>query len=164
MVALSREVTEADFRLMIDSITDIEMVMIDRDGYVLTWNEGAKAVKGYTTEEVVGKHVSIFYSPEDNAAGLARQELSQAGAAGRFQGEGWRVRKGGERFWAGIVLQPMRDPDGQISGFVKLTRDLTELRRQGEELRLAWLMLDSITDFELILLAAAGTIKTWNRA
>jgi len=160
---LSREVTEADFRLMLDSLTDTGVVMLDRDGHILTWNEGAKAVKGYTADEVVGKHVSMFYSPDDNAAGLAERELSQATAAGRFEGTGWRVRKGGERFWANVVIQPMRDPHGELSGFVKVTRDQTEPRRGEEELRLAALMLDSISDYEVILLGTDGTIKTWNR-
>jgi rsbT co-antagonist protein RsbR len=159
----TREITEADFRLMIDSITDTEIVMLDRDGYVLTWNEGAKSIKGYTADEVIGKHVSMFYSPDDNAAGLAQGELSQATATGRFAGEGWRMRKNGERFWANIVIQPMRDAHGEISGFVMITRDLTEARRQEEELRLASLMLDSITDYEVILLGTDGTIRTWNR-
>ncbi|HYY82665.1 MAG TPA: PAS domain S-box protein, partial [Actinomycetes bacterium] len=88
---LSRQLTEADFRLMVDSITDIEIVMLDRDGYVLTWNEGARAIKGYAADEVVGRHVSVFYSPEDNATGLAARELSEAASTGRFEGEGWRV-------------------------------------------------------------------------
>jgi PAS domain S-box-containing protein len=159
----TREITEADVRLMIDSITDTEIVMLDRDGVVLTWNEGARAIKGYSAEEVVGKHVSMFYAPDDNAAGLAQEELDQAAATGRFEGEGWRVRKDGGRFWANIVIQPMRDAHSEISGFVKITRDLTETRRQEEEARLASLMLDSITDYEVILLGTDGTIKTWNR-
>jgi rsbT co-antagonist protein RsbR len=160
---LSRELTEADYRLMVDSITDTEIVMLDHDGHILSWNEGAKALKGYAADEVLGKHVSIFYPPEDNAAGVVERELDQAASAGRFEGAGWRVRKGGERFWANVVIQPMRDPHGQIGGFVKVTRDLTEPRRREEELHLASLMLDSITDYEVILLAADGTIKTWNR-
>jgi PAS domain S-box-containing protein len=160
---LSRQLTEADFRLMVDSITDTEIVMLDRDGYVLTWNEGARAIKGYAADEVVGRHVSVFYSPEDNATGLAARELSEAASTGRFEGEGWRVRKDGERFWANVVIQPMRDAHGDVTGFVKVTRDLTEPRRQEEELRLASLMLDSITDYEVVLLGADGTIRTWNR-
>jgi rsbT co-antagonist protein RsbR len=160
---LSRQLTEADFRLMVDSITDIEIVMLDRDGYVLSWNEGARAIKGYAADEVVGRHVSVFYSPEDNATGLAARELSEAASTGRFEGEGWRVRKDGERFWANVVIQPMRDTHGDVTGFVKVTRDLTEPRRQEEELRLASLMLDSITDYEVVLLGADGTIRTWNR-
>jgi len=160
---LSRELTEADFRLMVNSITDTEIVMLDREGRILTWNEGATAVKGYTADEVIGKHVSIFYSPDDNATGLAERELGEAAASGKFEGAGWRVRKNGERFWANVVIQPMRDAHREISGFVKVTRDLTESRRSEEELRLASLMLDSITDYEVILLGTDGTIKTWNK-
>jgi rsbT co-antagonist protein RsbR len=160
---LSQELTEADFRLMVDSITDTEILMLDQDGRILSWNQGATAIKGYTAEEAVGRHVSIFYIPDDRAAGLADRELEQAATAGRFELEGWRVRKDGERFWANVVIQPMRDAHGEIKGFVKVTRDLTEPRRQEDELRLASLMLDAIADYEVILLGTDGTIKTWNR-
>ena len=147
---------------MIDSVADTEVVMLDRGGRILSWNEGARALKGYDADEVIGKHISIFYPAEDAAAGLADRELQQA-AAGRFDGEGWRVRKDGERFWANVVIQPMRMAGGDLRGFVKITRDLTEVRRRDEELRLAALMLDQIGDYEVILLDPDGTIKTWNR-
>jgi PAS domain S-box-containing protein len=159
----AREVTEADYRLMVESITDTEIVMLDGAGHVLTWNEGARVVTGYDADEVVGRHISVFYTPEDAASGLAERELQRATDAGRFEGEGWRVRKDGAHFWANVVIQPMREADGTIGGFVKITRDLTEPRHKEEELRLASLMLDSIADYEVILLDTDGTIKTWNR-
>jgi PAS domain S-box-containing protein len=161
--APARAVSETDYRLLIDSITDTEIVMLDGAGNILTWNEGAKALTGYTAEEVLGKHISVFYTAEDTGVGLAGRELKQAMDAGRFEGEGWRVRKGGERFWANVVIQPMREADGTVGGFVKITRDLTESRHKEEELRLASLMLDSIADYEVILLDGDGTIRTWNR-
>jgi PAS domain S-box-containing protein len=139
--APARAVSETDYRLLIDSITDTEIVMLDGAGNILTWNEGAKALTGYTAEEVVGKHISVFYTAEDTGVGLAGRELEQAMDAGRFEGEGWRVRKGGERFWANVILSPVRDGDGRHVGFVKVTRDLTErvereklLQRQRDDI------------------------------
>ncbi|HEX6678335.1 MAG TPA: PAS domain S-box protein [Actinomycetes bacterium] len=137
----AREVTEADYRLMVDSIADTEVIMLDQAGNIRTWNRGAELLKGYNAEEVVGRNVSIFYPEEDVESGLAERELRQALERGRFEFEGWRVRKGGERFWANVVLQPVHDADGVHVGFVKVTRDLTErvererlLQRQRDDL------------------------------
>jgi PAS domain S-box-containing protein len=128
---------EADYRLMIDSVTDTEIIMLDRDGCIRSWNRGGQKLKGYTADEVIGRPVTIFYTDEDRTSGLMQHELATAAAEGRFEFEGWRVRKDGRKFWANIVLQPMTTPEGQLFGFVKVTRDLTEHLRSeaGEKFR-----------------------------
>src|SRR5205085_9035738 len=113
----------------------------DRDGTILTWNHGAAQLKGCTADQAIGKNVSMFYQPEDAEAGLMERELSIALETGRFEGEGWRVRKDGSRFWANVVLSPVRNAEGKHIGYVKLTRDLTErvererlMQRQRDEI------------------------------
>jgi len=124
--------TEEGFRLMVESVTDCAIVMLDSEGRVVSWNTGAQRIKGYSAEEIVGQHFSRFYPPEDIARGAPRHDLDAAAAAGRFEVEGWRVRKDGSVFWANVVFTAIRDPAGNARGFAKLTRDLTE-RRQVEE-------------------------------
>jgi len=124
--------TEEGFRLMVESVTDCAIVMLDSEGRVVSWNTGAQRIKGYSAEEIVGQHFSRFYPPEDIARGAPRHDLDAAAAQGRFEVEGWRVRKDGSLFWANVVFTAIRDPAGNARGFAKLTRDLTE-RRQVEE-------------------------------
>jgi PAS domain S-box-containing protein len=123
---------EGRYRLLVDAITDYAVYMLDRDGVVTSWNPGAQRFKGYTAEEILGRHFSTFYTPEDRAAGVPAEALRMAAEEGRFEREGWRVRKDGSRFWAHVVIDPIRDPDGKVIGFAKVTRDLTE-RRESEE-------------------------------
>jgi PAS domain S-box-containing protein len=112
--------------------------MLDADGRIESWNRGAERIKGWTADEILGEHFSIFYPPEDLAAGRPRQALEDAARTGRHEEEGWRQRKDGSRFWAWAVLTAVRDPAGRLQGFAKVTRDLTERRRAEEErLRLA---------------------------
>src|SRR5947209_1321121 len=106
-------VAASDYQLMVDSIADAEVIMLGRDGTILTWNHGAARLKGCTADEAIGKNVSMFYQPEDAEAGLMQRELSIALETGRFEGEGWRVRKDGSRFWANVVLSPMRNAEGE---------------------------------------------------
>jgi rsbT co-antagonist protein RsbR len=106
--------------------------MLDPDGYVVSWNPGAERFKGYRADEIIGKHFSCFYTAEDIQRGLPDRELETAASEGRFEDEGWRVRKDGKRFWANVVISALRDKDGTLRGFSKVTRDLTE-RRQAEE-------------------------------
>jgi rsbT co-antagonist protein RsbR len=134
-------VIEADYRRMINAMLDTEVIMLDADGNILTWSDGAVRLKGFTADEVIGRNISMFYTDGDAESGLARTELDEAVRTGRYEGEGWRVRKGGERFWANVVIQPIRSEDGSASGFVKLTRDITEkveqerlVRRQRDEI------------------------------
>jgi rsbT co-antagonist protein RsbR len=152
-----------DYRLMTESLTDTEMIMLDPQGNVRTWNKGAQMLKGYRPEEIIGKPVSVFYTEEDRASGLAQRELNTAAETGRFEFEGWRVGKDGKRFWANVVLQPVRGPNGEINGYVKIARDMTVKRARDLEVRTASLMIDAITDYEVILLDTEGVIRSWNR-
>ena len=124
--------TEEGFRLMVESVTDCAIVMLDSEGHVVSWNTGAERIKGYRAEEIVGHHFSRFYLPRDNLRGAPQRDLDAAAAEGRFEVEGWRARKDNSTFWANVVLTAIRDPAGNARGFAKLTRDLTE-RRQVEE-------------------------------
>jgi len=124
--------TEEGFRLMVESVTDCAIVMLDSEGRVASWNTGAQRIKGYSAEEIVGQHFSRFYPPADISRGVPQRDLDSAAAQGRFEVEGWRVRKDGSTFWANVVFTAIRDPAGQPRGFAKLTRDLTE-RRQVEQ-------------------------------
>src|SRR5689334_17261180 len=103
----ARKSGEIDYRLMVDSIKDAEVIMLDRDGIIRSWNSGAQALKGYSADEVIGKSVEIFYTDEDRRTGLAARELETAVRTGRFEFEGWRVGKAGKRFLANVTLQPM---------------------------------------------------------
>jgi len=124
--------TEEGFRLMVESVTDCAIVMLDSAGHVVSWNTGAERIKGYRAEEIVGQHFSRFYPAPDVEDGVPQRHLDAAAAEGRFEVEGWRVRKDRSIFWANVVFTAIRDPAGNARGFAKLTRDLTE-RRQVEE-------------------------------
>jgi PAS domain S-box-containing protein len=121
--------SEERFRLLVESVQDYAIFMLDPDGYIQGWNEGARRIKGYTHDEIVGQHFSIFYTPEDLAKGIPSRNLDRAEKEGRWEDEGWRVRKDGTRFWADVVITALRDETGQLVGFGKVTRDLTERRR-----------------------------------
>ena len=123
--------TEESFRLMVESVTDCAIVMLDPEGRVVSWNGGAQRIKGYSAEEIVGQHFSRFYPREDIDRGTPQRDLDVVTAKGRFEAEGWRVRKDGSTFWANVVFTAIRDQGGNLRGFAKLTRDLTE-RRQVE--------------------------------
>src|SRR5690242_17944873 len=108
--------------------------MLDREGHVVSWNPGAERIKGYSANEIIGQHFSRFYTPEDLDADVPKEALRTACEEGRFTAEGWRVRKDGTRFWAMVVIDPIRDDDGEIVGFAKVTRDMTEKREAQLEL------------------------------
>ncbi|HEX8062908.1 MAG TPA: PAS domain S-box protein [Allosphingosinicella sp.] len=126
--------SEERFRLLVQSVTDYAIYMLDPEGRVSSWNAGAQRFKGYSEDEIMGEHFSRFYSEEDRAAGIPKTALETAEREGRFEAEGWRVRKDGTRFWANVVIDPIRAPDGRLIGFAKITRDLTERKRSQEEL------------------------------
>ena len=126
--------SEKSFRLLVEAVKDYAIFMLDPEGNVVSWNPGAERIKGYTAREIVGRHFSTFYTAEDRARGLPAQVLAIAVAEGRFEDEGWRVRKDGTRFWASVVLTPIRDKNGHLRGFGKITRDLTA-RKQMDALR-----------------------------
>jgi len=154
------------YRLLVDSITDYDIYMLDPDGIVVSWNAGAARFKGYTAAEIIGQHFSRFYSPEDQAAGLPRQALQKAARDGRYENEGWRVRKDGTRFWANAVIDPIRDPSGSLIGFAKITSDLTERKLVAEELQRSQeqfrRLVDSVSDYAIFMLDPECYVTTWN--
>jgi PAS domain S-box-containing protein len=121
--------------LLVESVTDYAIFMLDPSGHVATWNAGAERIKGYRAEEIIGRHFSIFYPPEVVASGQCELELRGAAAAGRFEDEGFRVRKDGSRFWANVIITALRNAEGTLVGFAKVTRDLTERRAAEEDRR-----------------------------
>ena len=125
---------EERLRLMVESVKDYAIFMLDPSGHVTSWNSGAERLKGYTAAEIIGRHLSTFYSEEDVRAGKPARELEIATETGRFEDEGWRVRKDGSRFWANVVLSVARDDRGQLVGFAKITRDVSERKRSEEAL------------------------------
>ena len=122
------------YRLLIEAVTDYAIYMLDPSGVVTSWNPGAQRFKGYTADEIVGQHFSRFYSEEDQKSGLPARALETASREGKFESEGWRIRKDGSRFWAYVVIDPIRDASGEIVGFAKITRDLTERKEAQEKL------------------------------
>ena len=158
--------SEGRYRLLVEGITDYAIYMLDADGVVTSWNPGARRFKGYTEKEIVGQHFSRFYTEEDKAIDLPSMALRTAREQGRFEHEGWRVRKDGTRFWAHVVIDPIRDPDGVLVGYAKITRDLTErrhaedrLRESQEQLRL---LVEGVTDYALFMLDPQGRVSSWN--
>jgi len=116
------------FRLLVQSVTDYAIYMLDAGGHVASWNAGAQRIKGYLPNEIIGEHFSRFYTPEDFDAGVPKRALETARETGRYEAEGWRVRKDGTRFWASVVIDAIRDDDGELIGFAKITRDMSEKR------------------------------------
>jgi PAS domain S-box-containing protein len=122
------------FRLLVESVRDYAIFMLDPTGHVMTWNAGAERIKGYTASEIIGRHFSTFYPPEDAATGICETELADAQKYGRVEAEGWRLRKDGSKFWAAVVITALINDDGTLRGFAKVTRDVTERRRVTEAL------------------------------
>src|SRR4051812_18108904 len=124
------------YQLMVESVRDYAIFMLDPAGYIASWNQGAKRIKGYDPEEIIGRHFSVFYTDEANAIGHPQHELEIAAKEGRFEEEGWRIRKDGSMFWASVIITAVRDETGELIGYAKVTRDLTE-RRNAEQRALA---------------------------
>ena len=158
--------SEERFRLLVDSVRDYAIFMLDPQGYVLTWNAGAERIKGYRAAEIVGCHFSRFYPPEALARGLPDHELEMAQRVGSFEDEGWRLRKDGSLFWANVVVTAMRDGTGQLIGYSKVTRDLTQRRHHEEELRQSEerfrLLVEGVGEYAIFMLDVNGKIATWN--
>jgi PAS domain S-box-containing protein len=153
-------------RVLVNSITDYAIFMLDPRGYVVSWNPGAERMKGYTAEEIIGRHFSTFYPPEPVAKGFPAYELEVAADVGRFEDEGWRVRKDGSLFWANVVITALRDESGTLIGYGKVTRDLSQRRVHDEELRQSEerfrLLVDGVVEYAIFMLDANGRIVTWN--
>ena len=158
--------SERRFRILVQGVTDYAICMIDPSGIVTNWNTGAERIKGYTADEIVGQHISRFYGREDRAAGLPARGLATAAREGRYEAEGWRVRKDGTRFWAAVVLDAIHDPSGDLIGFAKITRDITERRQAQDRLRESErqfrLLVNGVTDYALFMLDPNGIVTSWN--
>ena len=124
--------SEARFRALVDAVTDYAIFLLDDDGRVISWNPGAERIKGYGEKEILNRHFSIFYPPEDVAAGKPERELRVAALEGRFEDEAWRVRKDGSRFRAGVLITPVKDDDGELVGYAKVTQDMTKKHLERE--------------------------------
>lgn len=157
---------ERRYRLLIDAVTDYAIYMLDPDGIVSSWNPGAERFKGYSAEEIMGCHFSRFYSESDQRAGRPQLGLDTATREGRFETEGWRIRKDGTRFWAHVIIDPIRDSAGGILGYAKITRDLTERKMAEEALRESEqqfrLLIEGVTDYAIYLLSVEGLVTNWN--
>jgi PAS domain S-box-containing protein len=153
--------------LLVDSVVDYAIFLLSPAGQIRTWNLGAERTMGYAEEEAVGTHFSRFYTPEDLASKKPDRELQEAAAMGRVEDQGWRVRKDGTRFWANTIITPLRGANGELRGFAKVTRDLSERREAEERLRrseeLFRLLVDSVKDYAIFMLDATGHIATWNQ-
>jgi PAS domain S-box-containing protein len=156
--------SEQRFRLLVESVLDYAIFMLDPEGYVETWNAGAERIKQYRPDEIIGQHFSKFYPPGDEWK--CAMELETAKEVGRFEEEGWRLRKDGTRFWANVVITALRDDTGELVGFAKVTRDLTERRAADERLRQSEerfrLLVASVKDYAIFMLDPKGYVQTWN--
>jgi PAS domain S-box-containing protein len=164
--ARSETSLEQRLQLLIEAVTDYGIFVLDPEGRILSWNSGAQKLKGYLREEVLGRHFSLFYPQEAVDRGWPQEELRLAKARGRFEDEGWRVRKDGTRFWANVVITALYTPDGELTGFAKITRDLTERRLHEEALRTSEerfrLLVDSVRDYAIFMLSPEGIVQSWN--
>jgi PAS domain S-box-containing protein len=161
------ELTELErFRLLVSGISDYAIYMLDLDGYVSSWNDGARRFKGYIESEILGSHFSRFYTLEDQATGLPEHALSVAREMGKFESEGWRVRKDGTRFWASVVVDSLRNDQGKMIGFAKITRDVTERKQASEKLlqseRQFRFLVQGVTDYAIYMIGPTGLITSWN--
>jgi PAS domain S-box-containing protein len=154
------------FQLFMESVTDYALYMLSPEGFICSWNAGAQRFKGYTADEILGQHFSRFYTEEDQASDLPFRALQTAATEGKFESEGWRMRKDGSRFWASVVIDPIRDTKGKLIGFAKITRDITERKKVAEALHASEeqfrLLVESVTDYAIYMLSVDGTITNWN--
>lgn len=161
-----RAQTDDRFRLLVESVQDYAIFMLDPHGHVLTWNAGAERIEGYTAQEIIGQHFSKFYPHEALERGHPEYELRVASGEGRYHEEGWRVRKDGTLFWASVVITALRDKGGTLRGFGKVTRDLTQRREDEDALRQSEerfrLLVEGVRDYAIFMLDANGFVATWN--
>ena len=157
---------DSRYRMLIEAVTDYAIYMLDPQGLISSWNPGARRFKGYEESEILGEHFSRFYTEADREAGLPQRAIEIATREGKFEGEGWRCRKDGTRFWAYVVIDAIRDASGNLLGFVKITRDLTErkiaeeaLRKSEEQFRL---LVHGVTDYAIYMMTPAGQVSSWN--
>lgn len=154
------------YQLLVANISDYAIYMLDPNGLIDSWNPGAQKFKGYTEQEIIGQHFSVFYVPEDQAAGIPATALSTSLREGKFESEGWRVRKDGSRFWAHVVIDPIYDASGKHVGFAKITRDIT-IKRETEQALLQSeqrfrLLVQGVADYAIYMLSPEGLVTNWN--
>jgi len=157
---------EESFQLLVAGVRDYAIFMLDAEGFIKTWNAGAQRFKGYAPREILGQHFSVFYTDSARAGGRPALALRTARDEGKFEDEGWRVRKDGSQFWASVVIDPLRDDSGKLIGFAKITRDITDrkmaqdaLRESEEQFRL---LVQGVTDYAIYMLSPAGEVTNWN--
>lgn len=157
---------DSRYRMLIEAVTDYAIYMLDPGGIISSWNPGVWRLKGYEKSEILGEHFSRFYTEADREAGLPQRALETAAREGKFEGEGWRCRKDGSQFWAYVVIDPIRDTAGNLVGYAKITRDLTErkraedaLRRSEEQFRI---LVQGVTDYAIYMLTPDGRVSSWN--
>jgi PAS domain S-box-containing protein len=159
--------SENRFRMLVDAVIDYAIYMLDPSGIITNWNTGAERMKGYRADEIIGHHFSRFYTKEDRAAGLPSRVLETARREGRYEAEGWRVRKDGSRFWASVVVDAIRDNDGHLVGFAKITRDMTERQAAQDTLRESErqfrMLVRGVSDYALFMLDPQGIVSNWNQ-
>jgi PAS domain S-box-containing protein len=162
--ASQRGESEVDerFRLLVASVKDYAIIILDPSGNIATWNAGAQRITGHTADEIIGQHCSIFYTADDVVARKAERELAAALRDGRFEEEGWRVRKDGARHWANVTITPLRNDDGVLIGYANVTQDLSARRVAEEESRRFRLLVESVKDYAIFMLDPDGRIATWN--
>jgi PAS domain S-box-containing protein len=153
-------------QLLIDAVKDYAIYLLDADGRVATWNTGAQRFKGYTADEIIGHHFSVFYTEEDRAIGMPARALQTAATEGRFEAEGWRLRKDGSRFWTHVVIDPVISKSGQVIGYAKITRDMTDRRVVDEALIASEqrfrLLVEGVRDYAIYMLDPNGHVSNWN--
>lgn len=157
---------EERLRALLASVRDYAIIMLDPSGIVVSWSEGAEQIEGYRAEEIIGAHFSRFFAPEAIQSGLPEHTLRMAATEGRFEDEGWRVRKDGSRYWANVIVTALRDRNSRLIGFCKISRDLTERRHQEEALRESQerfrLLIESVQEYAIYMLDACGHVMSWN--
>jgi PAS domain S-box-containing protein len=158
--------SEEIFRLLVDSVKDYSIFLLDTGGHIVTWNTGARRINGYAPEEIIGRHFSVFYPEEDKRDGKPERELEDARREGSVEDEGWRLRNDGTRFWANVIITAVRDETGELRGYAKVTRDLSHRREAEERLReseeMFRLLVASVKDYAIFMLDTEGRIQTWN--
>jgi PAS domain S-box-containing protein len=168
LIQLSQRDTSAEsrFQLLIEAVIDYAIFILDPEGHIVSWNSGAEKIKGWRADEIIGQHFSVFYPPDALERGWPQEELRRAELTGRIQDEGWRVRKDGTRFWANVTITAVHDESGQLAGFAKVTRDMTERRAYEEELRASEerfrLMIEGVRDYAIFMLDPEGIVRSWN--
>jgi PAS domain S-box-containing protein len=168
LIQLSQRDTSAEsrFQLLIEAVIDYAIFILDPEGHIVSWNSGAEKIKGWRADEIIGQHFSVFYPPDALERGWPQEELRRAELTGRIQDEGWRVRKDGTRFWANVTITAVHDESGQLAGYAKVTRDMTERRAYEEELRASEerfrLMVEGVRDYAIFMLDPEGIVRSWN--